>query len=293
MKLMTFRGCCSTPHGRTLLVGLLLASISAMAATLYAFMSCRFVFVDFQSKLGGFPELFTNGGAGAYYSSYRISAGLFNWLKPYDELDYTQGQCAGYTVAQTDGFGDKTFYAVQYLVVTSVLMSIALIIWIIFMACFTLGKCQAKTMSVILFVQCILVGLSFLTLQSGLCQDVGEGTSCKLADSGLVAVAAVILWFVAFLISCCFSGSVTDDLVVIDGELYSRRKLKEIEKRVAEESDEEYSVSSSMQTPIGRSKNEVMTPETMPVVEAESGEGEMEVYYVKRVDQDPTDTVDL
>lgn len=291
--------------------GLLVATMSAMAATFYSFISCRYVLVDFSSHLGSFSEMFLNQGAGNVNVEYRMSAGLFTWLKPYNELEYSEGECTGYTGVQSDGFGDKAFNYVQYMAVTSVLLSIALLLWMFFMMCFSVGKCQLNTMSLLLFIQTLLVGLSFVILQSGLCKDVGDDTSCKLDEGGLVCVAAVILWFIAFLVSWMFVDEVDHDhVVVVDGEpttyteIQSERELKREQKRAAkqeaakqkkaarEAARQEYEADVP-QTPEQKNKLTAMTPDTAPVLESEAADGEMEVVYAKRLSEDFDDAIDL
>lgn len=306
-----FPYCSSFPHGTIISAGLLIATLSAISATFYSFLSCRYVLIDFRSKLGDFAELFANRGAGNVYINYRVSAGLFSWLQPTDSFNYKHGECAGYTGAQTNGFGDTTFNTVQYFAVTSVLLSIALVVWMLLMSCFALGKCQMNTMSIILFVQTILVGLSFMTLQSGLCTKVATETSCKMDQGGLVAVAAVILWFAAFLISWFLIGSAEDELVVVNGEIknaYAERKAQrklEREERIAakqatKEAAKETAKEATKQT---KSQTEIVPKVDYSVgsvhvfksrLQTEAADEEVEVYYGKSLlDDDMSDTIDL
>lgn len=314
--------CSSFPHGSISTAGLLVATLSALAATFYSFMSCRYVLIDFRSKLGDFAELFANRGAGNIYVNYRVSAGLFSWLQPIDSSNFKKGECAGYTGAQTNGFGDSTFNTVQYFAVTSVLLSIAVVVWMLFMSCFALGKCQRNTMSIILLVQTILVGLSFMTLQSGLCTNVATESSCKIDQGGLVAVAAVILWFVTFLLSWLFVGPAENELVVVNGEIknaYAERKeqrklereernaLKQATKEAKEATKQAAKEAAKQSTKEAAMQRDAQT-EIVPKVDYSAGtvqvfksrvqtgaaDGEMEVFYGKQLsDDDISDTVDL
>ena len=285
--------------------GLLVATMSAMAATFYSFISCRYVLVDFSSHLGSFSEMFLTQGAGNVKMEYRISAGLFTWLKPDNELEYSVGECTGYTGVQSDGFGDKAFNYVQYMAVTSVLLSIALLLWMFFMICFSVGKCQLNTMSLLLFIQTLMVGLSFVVLQSGLCKDVGDETSCKLDEGGLICVAAVILWFIAFLVSWLFVDEMEqDNVVVVDGEQTTYTKLNREQKRAAkQEAAKEKKAAREAarkekradvpETPDRKSKLTSKTPDTAPVLKSDAADGEMEVVYGKRVGDDFDNSFDL
>lgn len=299
-----------------MLGGLFVATLGALAATMYGFMSCRFVVVRFQSNLGDFATLYNNRGAVDVVVNYQIAAGLFSWLQPIVNTNndnnsaitqWDSGTCRGYSQTQREGFADNTFEAVRALAVVSILMGIALVGWILLLACLSMGRRYIWLLASLYLLSAILVSLSFLALQSGLCEGVGLSSSCRLDEGGLVAIAGAILWMVCFLIVSLFVVPLGKDLILLDGELRSdfeerqaaRKRQQQQRKQDAEERKRQRQEQVVMQREERqqRRRRGETTPTTTPTKtkgDAEAGtpgtiamegdEGEMEVYLKRRLD---------
>lgn len=215
---MRFEGCCSYPHGYGTTLGFFAAVAGGLAATCYSFISCRFVVVTYVSNQPDF-ELSISGdpNGGSVEQSFRVAAGLFTWFE--------QGQCFGYRQTMLDALlSDPIFSSIRIMAVMAVLFSITMLVWVFLMTTLSMLRREIWGQTLGCFILTLLVGLSFLIFQSSLCDaSVGDrqSLSCSLDQGGLVAVAATILWFVAFLMSCLFVKARGMDLVLVDGELRS------------------------------------------------------------------------
>ena len=301
----------SYPHGGYVTLGLWFAVLGGIAASWYSFASCRFVVLTFGSDAGGFGDMFDARVGGTVLTQYQIGAGLFSWLQPYNrrgEISWTEGRCTGYTRTQRDeGFGDATFEAVRVLAVVSVLLSILLLLWLILVMCVSMGKCYIRLLSTTLFLVMTTTCLTFLILQSGLCTNVGIDTECSVDEGGLVAVAGVILWFVALVISVLFVVPVGEDLILVEGELRSdflerqaarkrwndERQQKQRERRMAREEEavlrreerlrrQREAKRTPTKSGISDNHHQANTPDTIATVEGHNGE--TEVYIRRRLD---------
>jgi UPF0716 family protein affecting phage T7 exclusion len=202
----------------------LLVVAGGLAATCYAFASCRFVVVTFRSRWGDLDQTLSvvNQAGGNEYFDYKRAAGLFQWLNPTSTGDnFDQGSCVGYTQLALKSLSEPYWEAIRVMAVIAVLMSFMVLVWIFLLTTLSMGRCRVVLMQITFFLLTAFTGLTFLVFQSSLCNDVGEDTSCKLDEGGLVAIAAAILWFVGLLIACCFVRPPGQDLVLVDGELRS------------------------------------------------------------------------
>lgn len=246
--------CSSFPHGGWVLTGLILSCIAALSATMYGVGSCRFLYVDFESDRGGFGEFYLDPTPDNTVVKYRAAAGLFTWLVPFDDTDWSDGSCAGYTDRQKDNFSDEIFEVSRIFGVLSVLGGIGMTAWTLFLSCLSLRKLQIWAMSLGLFLLTCFVGFTFLLFQSSLCNDLvsyqnaSNTTKCTLDQGGLVAIAACILWCVAFLISVIYIKPPENDLMFSpDGKLMNafqerqleRERLKREKRRLKEHAAEE------------------------------------------------------
>jgi hypothetical protein len=192
------------------MAGLIFSSMAALASTMWGVASCQYVFVDFVSDRGDFSDFYLDPTPDGSPVKYRAGAGLFTWLQPFDELDWSKGQCTGYTELHREHFSDNSFEVARIFAVLSVLGGIGVTSWTLFLACISLGKFQIWMLSTILGLQTIFVGLTFLLFKSELCQDIVSyqdetyTTDCTLDQGGLVVIAGVILWCVACLISIIY-----------------------------------------------------------------------------------------
>ena len=307
------------PHGSPVLFGLLISCMAGAGCSWYALATCRFVVLTYETSFGNFAQMFVNPGAGDSVIQYQIAAGLFSWLQPYirdGTSIWNDGRCTGYTRLQTEGFGDTLFEGSRVLAIVSVLVSVVVLVWVILLACLSLGKWYIRLLSTVLAIVTLSNALTFLVLGSGLCTNVGDNTSCSLDEGGLVGVASVICWAVATIISIMFIVPLGKDLVFVDGELKSdfaerqalRKRMMEIRKQKAmerEQAREEaairryeeqerkkaaaggYDQGSAGETPTKRggrraaaSPGAIKTPDTVATMEG--GEGETEVYFQPR-----------
>jgi hypothetical protein len=217
----------SYPHGGWVVIGLILSTCAALAATMWGVASCRFLIVDYTTDRGDFSDLFGDPTADGNPVPQRVGAGLFSWLVPHDVdgSDWTDGQCAGYTERQREHFGDSIFEAARIFAVFATLSGIGIVLWVMFLACLSLGRLQVWLTSAILGCVTIFVALTFIIFQSTLCtdlvsnQDESYETKCTMDQGGLVVIAAAIFWAVAFLICVMYIKPPEFDLTLKNGRI--------------------------------------------------------------------------
>lgn len=217
----------SYPHGGWVVTGLILSSCAAMAATIWGVSSCSFVYVDYTTNRGDFSDFFTDPTADGEPVQQRVSAGLFSWLAPYDDggSDWTDGQCVGYTESQRDHFGDTIFEVARIFAVLATLSGICTTMSLLFLACMSLGRFQILMMSAVLGFVTVFVALTFIVFQSTLCTDLASyqdqsfATNCTIDQGGLVVIAAIVFWTVAFLIFVIYVKAPEADLTLHDGQI--------------------------------------------------------------------------
>jgi hypothetical protein len=242
---------------------------------MYGMASCRFLFVDFQSDRGDFGEFYLDPTSDGEVVTYRAAVGLFSWLDPFDETDWSLGRCAGYTESQQETFGDDTFEVARIFGVLSVLCGIGMTVWTFFLSCLSLGKYQIWAMSVGLFLLTCFVGLTFLLFQSQLCkdlvsyQDESYTTECTLDQGGLVAIAGSILWCVAFLVSIIYIKAPESDMAFLpDGQISNafdqrqlererqKREKQKVQRKLAEQRQSEREAQGNLRKSRASSQNQ-------------------------------------
>lgn len=256
-----FHGFCSYPHGGLAVLGLTLTCAAALAVSMYAFASCRFLKVDFDSDRGGFAEFYLDPTSDGDVVRYRAGIGLYTWLKPFDEEDWSQGQCTGYTALQRETFGDIVFEVSRIFGVFSVLGGIGVTAWTFFLGCLSLGRCQIWSMSLLLFLITGSTGLTFLMSISPVCQSLTAGlddsftSKCSLDQGGLMTIGGTLLWGVAFLICLVYIKSPEADLVFTeDGQIINAFEERQRQKQLwcqRQDSEEEDSLPPIVATTYG------------------------------------------
>jgi len=229
---MHFHGFCSYPHGGWAITGLLIASVFALGATMWGMSSCRMFYIDYTTDRGDFSDFFRDPTADGDPVLQRVGAGLFSWLVPSSEdrngdskLDWTDGQCAGYSERQRQFFSDTIFEVSRIFAVLSVLGGMGVVLSILLLSCMAMKWFQIWVLTAVLGFITSFVSLTFLVFKSKLCndlvsyQDESYGTECTIDQGGLVAIGAIFFWGVAFLISVVYIKDPKRDLGIRDGEI--------------------------------------------------------------------------
>lgn len=289
----------SFPHGRWASMGLIVSCIVALSATMYSMSSCRFAYVDFQSDRGDFSRLHIDEIPDGNPVKYRAGVGLFSWLLPYDEDDWSRGRCVGYTEAQLDFFGDGVLQFSRVFGMISVLGGIVATFWALFLSCRSFTRCQTFSMNLILGGLVCCVGLTFFMFRSQVCQDLlsshGESAAsgCTLDQGGLVAVTAFMFWCVAFSMSLFHIQVLAQDEEILPdtpttvdlderdeqrGQLMDERK-KRREEQAPPEADDSTSTSRWFLFcgPRGQSVQPSSSPSAQPQIQYVDDDGVQEV----------------
>ena len=285
------------PHGCTVSAGLILSTMAALVATLYAVSSCRLVVVSYVSEHGNFDTLFdSESEAGNGLQRYDTAAGLFQWLAPTSSDEWAVGTCVGYTQTILGGIADTTMEVTRVMAVLATIMGVAVTFWIFALACISLGLWQVRLLAFSQLCMTILVSLTLLVTQSGLCTNVGQSTTCQLDKGGMVAIAGAILWFMGFMISACAltspekamrerKAAAHAEYLALAAELALQRQ-KRARKTTETSKSEQARPEQSPSTPppkLSPSLSTVSTPDTVESFGAT--EEEKEVYISRRVDR--------
>mmetsp|Transcript_32789 Transcript_32789/g.49423 ORF Transcript_32789/g.49423 Transcript_32789/m.49423 type:complete len:321 (-) Transcript_32789:179-1141(-) len=230
---MKFQGCCAFPHGYCSTLSLLASIGFGLGATLYAVASCRFVFISFLSRWGDIAEVLGIEAeeGGDEYMEYKVSSGLYSWLTSEDARRFDPNSCTGFNQRMLRGLKEPFFDAARLIGVVAVLLSFMMVVWAFLLSSLSVGKVEIILMKMCFLILAALLGSTFLILMSSLCNDVGDDTACTIDEGGLVGIAAVILWFVCFLITCFFIKPPGEDLVLVDGELRSVFEDRQTERK--------------------------------------------------------------
>ena len=199
---------------------------------MWGMSSCRMFYIDYMTDRGDFGDFYRDPTADGDPVLQRIGAGLFSWLVPSTEdrngdskLDWTDGQCAGYSEGQRQFFTDTIFEVSRIFAVLSVLGGMGVVLSIFLLSCMAMKRFQIWIMSAVLGFITLAVGLSFLVFQSKLCNDLvsyqneSYTTECTIDQGGLVVIGAAIFWAVAFLISVVYIKDPKRDLGIRDGQI--------------------------------------------------------------------------
>mmetsp|Transcript_2755 Transcript_2755/g.7583 ORF Transcript_2755/g.7583 Transcript_2755/m.7583 type:complete len:259 (+) Transcript_2755:1708-2484(+) len=208
--------------------------------------SCRMFHIDYTTDRGDFSDFFKDPTADGDPVVQRVGAGLFSWLVPSSEdrngdskLDWTDGQCAGFSESQRNFFSDTIFEVARIFAVLSVLGGMGVVLGIFLMSCMSMKRFQIWMLSTVLGFIVVFVGLTFLVLGSKLCtdlvsfQDESFETKCTIDQGGLVVIAAAIFWGVAFVISVVYIKDPKWDLGIVDGQItnaFDRRQEERLQR---------------------------------------------------------------
>eukprot|EP00532_Pseudo-nitzschia_australis_P002864 CAMPEP_0168193172 /NCGR_PEP_ID=MMETSP0139_2-20121125/18452_1 /TAXON_ID=44445 /ORGANISM="Pseudo-nitzschia australis, Strain 10249 10 AB" /LENGTH=264 /DNA_ID=CAMNT_0008116485 /DNA_START=296 /DNA_END=1090 /DNA_ORIENTATION=- len=219
---------------------------------MWSMASCRMFYIDYTTDRGDFSDFFKDPTADGEPVLQRVGAGLFTWLVPYAEdpfgnpnSDWTYGRCVGFSESQRNFFGDPLFEVSRVFAVLSVLGGMGLVLAVFILSCMSLKRFQIWMMTIIFGLIPIFVGLTFIVLQSKLCnglttyQNETYQTSCTVDQGGLVVIAAAIFWSVTFLISVVYIKDPKRDVGIRNGQITNafetrqeERHLREMERRV-------------------------------------------------------------
>ena len=204
----------SYPHGGYTSLGLFLTCALALSTTTYAVASCRMMVVTFTSTQGGFEETFSdrNDRQGETAARYKVGAGLFQWLRPFDASDangdgngdWSDGYCVGYQSTMLTALSDTPFETARGFAVFAVLLSVIVTLWSLLSACIMWNRIQIRLLNACLLAGAVCTGLTFLLKKAAICQTAFQDRECSIDQGGLMLVAAVILWLAAFVISVIF-----------------------------------------------------------------------------------------
>lgn len=213
---------------------------------MWGMSSCRMFYIDYTTDRGDFSDFFKDPTADGDPVPQRVGAGLFSWLVPSSEdrngdskLDWTDGQCAGFSESQRNYFSDTLFQVARIFAVLSVLGGMGVLLGIFLLSCMSMRRFQIWMLSAILGFIVTFVCLTFLVLRSKLCtdlvgsQDDGFGTACTIDQGGLVVIASAIFWGVAFVISVVYIKDPKRDLGIVDGEItntFDRRQEERLQR---------------------------------------------------------------
>lgn len=174
------------------------------------------VVVSFTSTQGGFEETFSdqNDRQGESAARYKVGAGLFQWLRPFDASDnsnsngdstsWSNGYCVGYQSTMLTALSDTAFETARGFAVFAVLLSVIVTIWSMLSACIVWNRIQIRLLNACLLAGAVCTGLTFLLKRASICQTAFTDRECSMDQGGLCLVAAVILWMAAFMISVIF-----------------------------------------------------------------------------------------
>jgi len=231
-------GACSFPHGPWSVCGLMVASLAAMAASMWGISSCRMAFVEYTNDRGDFSDFYLDPTADGEGVPMRTGIGLFQWLDPFDPEEWSQGQCRGYTTLQLEFFGDSALEVARACGVLAVIGAVAMSFWILFLNCVSMGQMQIRALQFCLLALTLNIGGTFAIFFSPLCQDLvsyqndSYETNCTLDQGGLVVISAGLLWGVALLISCIYIKSPEKDVQAgVDGKMVNAFEKRQERRR--------------------------------------------------------------
>jgi hypothetical protein len=157
-----------------------------------------------------------------------VAAGLFEWAD--------QNSCVAYTEYQLERgvLADVSLQAARVFAIFAVLGGLGVLLWSLLLLCMSLGRCQCRLYAFCIFLMALFTGLMQLIKKSSLCNSVGDPSHCRLNTGGLVAIAALLLWLVALVISCVYVQSPNEDVIVQNGvetNLFQKRYERRLARR--------------------------------------------------------------
>jgi hypothetical protein len=216
-------------------------------------------YIDYTTDRGDFSDFYNDPTADGDPVLQRVGAGLFSWLVPSTEdrngdskLDWTDGQCAGFSESQREFFSDTMFEVARVFAVLGVLGGMGVVLGIFLLSCISMKRFQIWMLSAVLGFVAIFVSLTFLVFKSQLCTDLvsyqneSYETKCTIDQGGLVVIAAAIFWSVAFLISVVYIKDPRRDMGIRDGRITNafdqrteERQVREKERRMKNQMNRE------------------------------------------------------
>jgi len=186
--------------------GLLLAACATLAATTYSVSSCRLVVLSFISDTGNFEQSFSrNPTFFENFSEHKVSLGLFQWLRPNgSDAEWDDGACIGYQESMLDAFSELNFEIARGFGSLAVLLSVLTVLWAAVNSCIAWNLWQIIILSALLLSGTVAACMTFIFLQSDICNSTFPESSCRLDEGGLILVAGAILWCAGFLITVLF-----------------------------------------------------------------------------------------
>lgn len=202
--------------------------------------SCRMAYVEYTNDRGDFSDFYLDPTSDGEGIPMRTGIGLFQWLEPFDESDWSQGQCRGYTTLQLEFFGDTALEVARACGVLAVIGAVAMSLWVLFLNCVSMGQMQIRVLQLCLVCLAINIGGTFAIFFSPLCQDLvsyqdaSYETKCTLDQGGLVVISAGLLWAVALLTSCIYIKPPEKDIQVLaDGKEVNAFEIRQERRRQA------------------------------------------------------------
>jgi hypothetical protein len=177
---------------------------------------------------------------------YRTSVGLYQWLRPLPSTnknsitDWTVGTCVGYQQTMLAAFQSSAdddnimFDLSRIMAIFAILLGVFQFSWMFLSSCMSMNRIQMYLFIFLTVCGTAFTGLTFLFHKSTICTtEFGNSAYCQIDQGGLVMIAAVVLWFITFLISIYYVApvvrviSTTDS---IDFELHKTRTPEEKQK---------------------------------------------------------------
>jgi hypothetical protein len=157
---------------------------------MYATISCRFVVVTFTSDTGGLEEYFgsNRGGTAGEFLTYKAAVGLYQWLRPTDAYDWSQGSCTGYQETMLASVTDSYFDLSRSFAVFAVMLAVFQALWMFLTACLSMNRIQCFLFCILSFAGTLSTAMTFLFHKSALCQTEFNSRECAV-DEGVSSVS--------------------------------------------------------------------------------------------------------
>ena len=195
------------PLGDRVSFALMASACAAMAATLVATSSCRFVTISFTSTAGGLEDYFaSNRVVNETPSQYKAGVGLYQWLRPNNpETNWSDGACAGYQETMLESISDRTFEVTRTFAVFAILMSVVEMCWVLLASCFEMNQLQVIMFCGLSAVGTISTAMTLMFPFSAICQTEFDSRDCTIDQGGLVMIGAAVLWLITFFLSVFYA----------------------------------------------------------------------------------------
>jgi hypothetical protein len=157
---------------------------------MYATISCRFVVITFTSDTGGLEEYFgaNRGGTAGEFLTYKAAVGLYQWLRPTDAYDWSQGSCTGYQETMLASVTDSYFDLSRSFAVFAVMLAVFQALWMFLTACLSMNRIQCFLFCILSFAGTLSTAMTFLFHKSALCQTEFTTRECTV-DEGVCSLS--------------------------------------------------------------------------------------------------------